>query len=68
MEAAVVENRVIMVPETSATCVPTVLNFCTVAGAAIGDDEVEVKGGKPRTETVAKGGKLYWVSDTLASL
>ena len=66
MEAAIVANRVVVVPETSATCVPTVLGFCTVAGAAIGDKEVEVKGGKPRTETVAKGGKLDWASDTLA--
>ena len=68
MEATIVENRVIVVPETSATCVPTVINFCTVAGAAIGDNEVGVTGGKPRMEWVVKAGKLDWVLDTLASL
>ena len=57
-----------MVPETSATCVATVIEFCMVAGAAIGDDEVEVRGGKPRMETVVKVGKLDCVLEILASL
>lgn len=68
MEAAIVEKRVIVVPETSATCVPTVIKCCTVAGAAIGANEVEVRGARPRMEWVVKTGKLDWVLDTLASL
>ena len=68
MEAGIVENKVIGVPETSANCVATVVKSCTVAGAATGDDEDEMMGGKPRMTPLAEGGKADWVLDTLASL
>lgn len=68
MEAGIVENRVIGVPETSANCVATVVKSCTVARAATGDDEVEVMGGKPRMEARVEPGKVDWMLDTLASL
>ncbi len=67
MEAAIVENRVTEVPETSANCVATVVKYCTVAEAATGDNEVEVIGGKPRMEARVEAGKADWVLDTLAA-
>ena len=68
MEAGIVENRVIGVPETSANCVATGVTFCTVAEAATEDDEVEVMGGKPRMEPRMVAGKADWVLDTLVEL
>ena len=70
VEAGIVENKVIGVPETSANCVASLVKSCTVAGVATGDDEDEVMGGKPRMAALVKRGrgKLDWVLDTLASL
>ena len=65
MEPAIVDNRVNVVPETSATCVATVIEFCTVAGAVIGEGGVEVIGGKPRMGPRVEAGKTDWVPDML---
>lgn len=71
MEAAVVEDRVSGVAETSVTRVVTVIRVatviesCTVTGAATGADEVESMGGKPRMEATWDVGKADWVLDTL---
>ena len=65
MEAAIVESRVTGVAETSVTRVATVVECCTVAGAATGADEVESMGGKPRMEATWDVGKADWVLDTL---
>ena len=54
-----------MVPEISVTCVATVIEFCTVAGAAIGDGGVEVMGGKPRMGPRVEAEKTDWVPDML---
>ena len=72
MEAAIVESRVTGVAETRVTRVATVVEYCTVAGAATGADEVESTGGKPRmvarVEVGQAGvGKADWVLDTLES-
>lgn len=64
MEAAIVEDRVAGVAEISVTGVATVVECCTVAGAATGADEVESTGGKPRMAGLGMG-KADWVLDTL---
>ena len=61
MEAAVAENRVTGVPETSVTLVATVVR------AETGADEVESTGGKPRMEPTVGGEKADWVLDILES-
>ena len=61
MGAAVAENRVTGVPETSVTRVATVVS------AATGADEVESTGGKPRMEAGVEKGKADWVLDMLES-
>lgn len=58
MEADIVDNRVIGFPEI-------VVKACTVAGAATGDDEVEVMGGKPKMEAPLGTGRADWVMDSL---
>ena len=70
MEAAVVDDRVTGVAETRVTRVATVVECCTVVGAATGADEVESTGGKPKMEArlevgQAGVGKADWVLDTL---
>ena len=67
MEAAIVEDRVTGVAETRVIRVATVVESCTVAGAATGADEVESTGGKPRMEARVLMGKADWVLDTLES-
>ena len=74
MKTAIVEDRVTgvaetvtRVAETRVRRVATVVECCTVAGAATGADEVESTGGKPRMEAPIEVGKADWVLDTLES-
>lgn len=68
MEAAIVETRVIGAPEIRENCVTTVIELFTVAGAATGDNGVEVIGGKPRMWPSVVEEKADWVLDTLSAL
>ena len=67
MEAAIAENRVTGVVETSVTRVATVVECCTDARAATGADEVESTGGRPRMGARVEKGKADWVLDSLDS-